>query len=98
MLLNKGKSTSGRQVLKPETVDSMFEPRLEGNLLKTFIPFVSQGNDPWSHKAKKQFEGVNYGLGGTLVGEGIPSGRSKGSLTWSGYGEFSPFIFVAFRS
>ncbi|GAA5982464.1 hypothetical protein JCM5350_000421 [Sporobolomyces pararoseus] len=89
MLLNGGKSSTpggdGRSVLKPETVDLMFSPRLEGELLKTFIPFVSQGNDPWSHKAKKQFEGVNYGLGGTLCGEGIPSGRSKGSLTWSGY-------------
>ncbi|GAA5949033.1 hypothetical protein JCM3765_003988 [Sporobolomyces pararoseus] len=86
MLLNGGKSsTGGQSVLKPETVDLMFSPRLDGELLKSFIPFVSQGNEPWSHKAKKQFEGVNYGLGGTLCGEGIPSGRSKGSLTWSGY-------------
>lgn len=88
MLLNGGQSPEGKQVLKKETVDMMFEPRLEGNCLETFVPVVSQGNEPWSHKAKKQFPGVNYGLGGTLCGEGIPSGRSKGSLTWSGFGTF----------
>ena len=91
MLLNNGLSPEGKQVLKKETVDSMFVPRLEGNCLETFVPVVSQGNEPWSHKAKKQFPGVNYGLGGTLCGEGIPSGRSKGSLTWSGFGELSKF-------
>lgn len=86
MLLNGGVSaTTGRRVLKPETVDLMFEPRLEGRLLETFVPFVEQGNDPWSHASRRQFKGVNHGLGGTLSGEGIPSGRSKGSLTWSGY-------------
>jgi hypothetical protein len=90
MLLNGGKTSNeegSTRVLKQETVDQMFEPRFEGELLKTFIPFVEQGNDPWSHKAKKQHEGVNHGLGGVLCGEGFPSGRSKGSLTWSGYGE-----------
>ncbi|GAA6019863.1 hypothetical protein JCM11491_004845 [Sporobolomyces phaffii] len=85
MLLNGGRGEHGR-VLKPETVDLIFEPHLEGDLLKTFVPFVEQGNDPWSHKAKKQFEGVNYGYGGTLSGRGFPSGRSeKGVMTWSGY-------------
>ncbi|GAA5895929.1 serine hydrolase domain-containing protein [Sporobolomyces salmoneus] len=86
MLLNAGKSSAtGQQVLKPETVDLMFEPHLEGDLLKTFIPYVEQGNDPWSHKAKKQFEGANHGYGGVVCGKGIPSGRSQGALTWSGY-------------
>lgn len=89
MLLNRGKTSNGAgrtptQILEPETVDLMFTPRLDDDLLKTFIPFVEQGNDPWTHKSHKQVEGCNYGLGGTLTGQ-LPSGRSKGSLTWSGY-------------
>ncbi|GAA5930240.1 serine hydrolase domain-containing protein [Sporobolomyces koalae] len=86
MLLRNGEAESGnRRVLEEATVQSMFEPRLRGKPLETFVPAVSQGNDPWSHAKKEQFEGVNYGLGGTLCGAGIPSGRSKGALTWSGY-------------
>ena len=29
--------------------------------------------------------GVSWGYGGMLSGEGIPSGRGKGAMTWAGY-------------
>lgn len=76
---------SSKRILRQETVDSMFEPRLEGeSIMDSFMPFVTERSDPWSHKSGKQFEGVNHGLGGLLCGEGFPSGRSKGSMAWSG--------------
>ncbi|GAA6062927.1 hypothetical protein JCM10212_007158 [Sporobolomyces blumeae] len=86
MLLRSGASpVEGRgPILRRDTVDLMFRPRFDDKVLETFLPFVKEGNDPWSHKRKEQFPGVNHGLGGTLSGEGFPSGRSKGAMTWSG--------------
>ena len=52
---------SSKRILKRETVDDMFLPRLEGeSMLKSFMPFVTERSDPWSHQSGKQFEGVNH--------------------------------------
>ncbi|GAA6011433.1 hypothetical protein JCM11491_002783 [Sporobolomyces phaffii] len=76
------------RILKPETVDSMFLPRFstdrEDPVVKSFLPFVEERSDPWTHRSGKQFPGVSYAYGGLTSGEGFPSGRSKGALAWSG--------------
>ncbi|GAA5924047.1 serine hydrolase domain-containing protein [Sporobolomyces koalae] len=74
-----------KRILQQATVDSMFVPRLEGEgIMKSFLPFVEERSDPWSHKSGKQFEGCNHGYAGLLCGSGFPSGRSQGALAWSG--------------
>lgn len=99
MLLRGGACPSSsernaRRILKPDTVDMMFEPRFtiddkESPIVKTFLPFVTERMDPWSHRSGKQFDGCGYAYGGLTCGEGFPSGRSRGSLAWSGAGTTS---------
>lgn len=91
-------SRSGRErILSKESVDALFQPRFdssdrESSIMKTFLPFVEERSDPWSHRSGKQFQGCNFAFGGLTSGEGFPSGRSEGALAWSGAGE----LFVIF--
>ncbi|GAA5894688.1 serine hydrolase domain-containing protein [Sporobolomyces salmoneus] len=80
---------SQRRILRPETVDLLFRPRFDSSnkddpIMKSYLPFVEERSDPWSHRTGKQFEGVNFAYGGLTSGEGFPSGRSRGALAWSG--------------
>ena len=81
MVLNKGKSDKGEQVLKPETVEQM-----AGNamgdckvcLLKTAAP-------PFSNDAEF-FPGMDkgWGLSFMINNAEAPTGRSAGALAWAG--------------
>ncbi|GAA5975927.1 hypothetical protein JCM5350_000781 [Sporobolomyces pararoseus] len=84
-----GSSSRRERILSKESVDALFQPRFgssdrESSIMKTFLPFVEERSDPWSHRSGKQFEGCNFAFGGLTSGEGFPSGRSKGALAWSG--------------
>ncbi|GAA5973618.1 hypothetical protein JCM21900_002515 [Sporobolomyces salmonicolor] len=86
MVLRDGLAEDGGRLLQEETVKVMFENHLTNDQqLKDHAAFTKRGNDPWTHKKGEQLEGVGYGYGGTLTGEGMPSGRAKGAMTWSGY-------------
>ena len=81
MILNRGESDDGEQVLKPETVDLMSKNAMGENrvgLLKTAIP-------PLSHDAEF-FPGMSksWGLSFMINNETAPTGRPPGSLAWAG--------------
>lgn len=50
--------------------------------------FARDGNNPFGRKMTDDeyaaTKGPTWGLGGALSQEDLPSGRKKGSLTWSG--------------
>ena len=77
LLRNDGK------LLKPETVDMMFSPQLKDPIHlrrgRANPPsYILAGNIPLQMP-------VDYGFGGILNGEDIPTtGRSKGSMQWGG--------------
>ena len=81
MILNRGESDDGEQVLKPATVDLMSKNAMGENrvgLLKTAIP-------PLSHDAEF-FPGMSksWGLSFMINNETAPTGRPPGSLAWAG--------------
>jgi hypothetical protein len=89
--------TTPFRILEEKSVDLLFKPRFnaankDDSIMKTFLPFVEERSDPWSHRSRKQFEGCNFAYGGLTSGEGFPSGRSKGALAWSGAGEWTCFL------
>ena len=83
MILNEGRSDSGKPVLKPETVRAMRENQMGDinvRLLKTAIPPYSNDAEFFPGMVKK------WGLGFMINTERVPGGRSAGSLTWAGLG------------
>lgn len=76
----------GNRILKPETVDMMFQSQLDTDVQKNDVAAFTQGFlEPFSRRNGAAFPGVSWGLGGALSGKGIPSGRSDGCLTWFGF-------------
>lgn len=95
-------SSPRTRILRQETVDRLFQPRFNSSdkqdpIMKSYLPFVEERSDPWSHRSGKQFEGCNFSYGGLTSGEGFPSGRSKGALAWSGAGELGFRLSAMFR-
>jgi CubicO group peptidase (beta-lactamase class C family) len=83
MFLNDGRTSGGRQVLKPDTVRAMSENQmgpLNVRLLKTVIPPYSNDAEFFPGMVKK------WGLGFMISTGPVPGGRSPGSLTWAGLG------------
>jgi len=83
MFLNEGRSASGKQVLKPETVRAAAQNQMGATnvrLLKTAIPPYSNDAEFFPGMVKK------WGLGFMINTERVPGGRSAGSLTWAGLG------------
>jgi CubicO group peptidase (beta-lactamase class C family) len=81
MVLNKGKSDTGEQVLKSETVDQMSSNAMgdcKVCLLKTAAP-------PFSNDAEF-FPGMDkgWGLSFMINNAEAPTGRSAGALAWAG--------------
>jgi CubicO group peptidase (beta-lactamase class C family) len=81
MILNGGRSDTGTQVLKPETVAQMSKNAmgdLRVGLLKTVMP-------PLSNDAEF-FPGLDkqWGLSFMINNAAAPTGRSPGSLAWAG--------------
>ena len=72
------------KLLKSETIDEMFTPQLTGAAEKAYqnaiaLPYMQEVFA--SHKAGKK---VNWGLGGMMVLEDEATGRTSGTLSWSG--------------
>lgn len=85
-LLRGGLGPDGTtRILKQETVDLMFEPHLDETQRADLYEFAGWRGDPFSKKRGGAFPGTDWGYGGLLGGEGYPSGRSKGNLSWSGF-------------
>ncbi|KAI5477623.1 beta-lactamase [Pseudohyphozyma bogoriensis] len=86
MILSGGTSASGQTVLQKSSVDLLFEEQLETaeqkEDLEHYLTLLEM--EPFSGKKKGAFEGVNWGFGGLLSGDGMPSGRTKGALSWTG--------------
>jgi CubicO group peptidase (beta-lactamase class C family) len=81
MILNGGRSDTGTQVLKPETVAQMSKNAMGDSrvgLLKTVMP-------PLSNDAEF-FPGLDkqWGLSFMINNAAAPTGRSPGSLAWAG--------------
>jgi CubicO group peptidase (beta-lactamase class C family) len=81
MMLNRGKSDKGDQVLKPETVEQMSQNAMGDSkvcLLKTTAP-------PLSNDAEF-FPGMDksWGLSFMINNVEAPTGRSAGALAWAG--------------
>lgn len=82
MLLGRG-TLEGSQVLRPETVDAMFENHigeLTVGLLQTAIPRSSNDAEFFPGLLKR------WGLGFMINVDEAPTGRSGGSLAWAGLG------------
>ncbi|KAI5478093.1 beta-lactamase [Pseudohyphozyma bogoriensis] len=74
----------GGPLLKRSTVDLMFQPSLKKDQQRQDVtrknkPIIH----PYSFKAEEAFPG-NWGYGGFLTESDLPSGRTKGTLSWSG--------------
>ncbi|GAA6041492.1 hypothetical protein JCM8097_001903 [Rhodosporidiobolus ruineniae] len=80
----RGGELDGARILEQETVDSMFEPQLEGKPAQDLRDWVWKDSDPFSKRAGKSLPDSNWGLGGHLSGTGLASGRGARSLAWSG--------------
>jgi methyl acetate hydrolase len=81
MILRRGRSATGDQVLRPQTVATMSANQI-GDLgagkLKTFQPARSSDVDLHPGVVDK------WGLGFLINTEAYPGGRSAGSLAWAG--------------
>jgi CubicO group peptidase (beta-lactamase class C family) len=80
MILDNGKS-NGKQVLRPETVQSMSRNHmgdLTVRMLKTAIPALSNDAEFFPGMPKK------WGLSFMINTQQAPTGRSPGSLAWAG--------------
>lgn len=85
-LLLCGGTLDGQQILKRATVDTMFESHLATPELRAEMGALTKNvGDPFSRREQKVYEGISWGYGGLLSGEGMPSGRGKGAMTWAGY-------------
>jgi len=83
VFLNDGRTNSGTQVLKPETVRLIAQNAIgELNVrpLKTAMPASSNDAEFFPGMLKK------WGLGFMISTEAVPGGRSAGSLAWAGLG------------
>jgi methyl acetate hydrolase len=81
MFLNDGRSASGRQVLRPETVTTMSRNQmgdLNVKLLPTHAPALSADAEFFPGMVKK------WSTAFMLNTEQAPTGRSPGSLAWAG--------------
>ena len=83
LFLSDGRTNSGTQVLKPETVRLMTQNAI-GDLnvqpLKTALPTSSNDAEFFPGMVKK------WGFGFMISTEAVPGGRSAGSLAWAGLG------------
>ena len=88
MLLNSG-SLDGKTLIKPETVDSMFQNNI-GNIqpvaLATVMPTISNTADMSFGNA------VTFGLGLLLHTDGIEGGRKPNAGSWAGL--FNSYYWV----
>ncbi|THV08214.1 beta-lactamase/transpeptidase-like protein [Dendrothele bispora CBS 962.96] len=82
-------------LLKPETVDLLFKPQLEPDVVKSLVSRVRRGQSPglragFSTALLELEEGmnfdsaVNWAFGGLLAVKDVPGRRKKGSLAWGG--------------
>jgi CubicO group peptidase (beta-lactamase class C family) len=81
MILRRGRSATGEQILKPQTVAMMSSNQiadLGAGRLKTFQPARSSDVDLHPGAVDK------WGLGFLINTEAYPGGRSAGSLAWAG--------------
>lgn len=86
MLLRGGLAPDGvTRLLREETVELMFQPHLKSDAQREDLQVVGTRIDPFARSNGGLFPGADWGYGGILAGEGYPSGRSKGALSWSGY-------------
>ncbi|BGP19083.1 hypothetical protein JCM10213v2_007170 [Rhodosporidiobolus nylandii] len=83
-ILRGGAVEDGERILKPETVELMFEPQLNEKQARDLQLAEVRGSEPFSRAAGKSLEDANWGLGGMLSGTGLASGRGARSLHWSG--------------
>ncbi|GAA5843794.1 hypothetical protein JCM9279_000147 [Rhodotorula babjevae] len=82
--LLRGGELDGARILKPETVDLMFEDNLNEQQRADFQTFMLRDADPSTRKAGKSLPDMTYGIGGGLSGKGLASGRGAKALFWSG--------------
>ncbi|TAQ86424.1 hypothetical protein B7494_g5251 [Chlorociboria aeruginascens] len=80
------------KVLKPSTVGDMFKPQLTTAARESLMAMLSikevndaMGGLPLGTKR-------DWGLGGLMLMEDLPSGRKKGSMSWGGYPNLLWFI------
>ena len=89
ILINKGKGANGAQVLKPDTVDQMFEDQLAKLPLKdprAIYKSIAAEKPEYTNVTPELFPGTDkgWGLSALLTTNEWPTGRSPGSLTWAG--------------
>ena len=90
ILINKGKGANGAQVLKPDTVDQMFEDQLAKLPLKNpraIYKSIAAAKPEYTNATEPElFPGTEkgWGLSALLTTNQWPTGRSPGSLTWAG--------------
>jgi len=82
--LLRGGELDGKRILKPETVDLMFEDQLDAQQRADFQAFMLRDADPSTRKAGKSLPDMTYGIGGGLSGNGVATGRGAKALFWSG--------------
>lgn len=72
------------RLLKPATVDEMFKPQLSEGSKQTWmgIKSIPEMNDCMGGLPKST--NADWGIGGLLTMEDLPTGRKKGSIAWGG--------------
>ena len=78
--------TAPATLLAADSRARMFAPQLATTRQRADVARFCQAElHPWSRDGDVQLEGrVDWGLGGALLTEALPSGRHKGSMCWSG--------------
>ncbi|KIY65440.1 beta-lactamase/transpeptidase-like protein [Cylindrobasidium torrendii FP15055 ss-10] len=88
VLLNNGRGSNGAQILKPDTIELMFQPH-EGDLVKRRAldsETISTVDSSWDRSGMLLWPGISKGWGYSFLLnlEDIPGGRKAYSAEWGG--------------
>jgi len=72
------------RLLQPPMVDEMFRPQLSPKSKEAFAAFLAVPQFNAAMWGGPMGIKLDWGLGGMMVMEDLPSGRKKGSISWSG--------------
>lgn len=83
------------RLLKPDSMDLLFEPCLPPGPAKHYQKFRSFQDGQATNHGNMDIESpskVDYALGGMVAMEGVEKGRKRGTLAWGGLPNLSWFI------
>ena len=73
------------RLLKPQTLEWMFEPQLGMESERALVTFLGLSLQTDSFSSVSTTTKFNHGLGGLLILNDLDTGLKKGTLTWNGF-------------